>query len=152
MPRSNGNDAGAIAIWIDHRAARLIELDNGEAHIRTIESDAEEVPRSFGHVANQPPHHGFAGDKEKHADARRRQQLEQFYARVADEAAGAPGAVVVLGPGLARKEFEKSIGANHALAGRIEKNEPADANLTENQVVATARKLLGQPPARAKRR
>lgn len=65
MPKPNGEATGAsLAVWIDHREARLIKLHEGEARVRVIESGANEAFRSFGHVGNQPPHHGYAGDKE----------------------------------------------------------------------------------------
>ena len=148
MLKPTGYDA-TLAIWIDHREAKLIDLSGDEARITRIASDADEVPRSFGHVGNQPAHHGFAGDKEKHADQRRRQQLDRFYSKVAEQAgAAANGAgVVVLGPGMARKEFEKA--ADGGFAGRIRHNESVDAKLTEAQVVAKARDLIGKSPRRA---
>ncbi|MFG0273984.1 MAG: hypothetical protein ACF8QF_02890 [Phycisphaerales bacterium] len=147
MLQSKGYDA-TLAIWIDHREAKIIDLSGDEARITRIESDADEVPRSFGHVGNQPAHHGFAGDKEKHADHRRRRQLEQFYAKVAEQARSAANGsgLVVLGPGMARKEFEKIASG---LADRIRHNEGVDANLTEAQVVAKARDLVGKSPRRA---
>jgi len=153
MPNRNGHER-RLGIWIDHREAKLIELnDNGDApSVKRIESDAGEVPRSFGHVGNQPAHTGYAGDKEKHADQRRKKQLRRFYSEVADEAARntTPARVVVLGPGQARKEFQHALEDKHALAQKIERNESVDANLTEAQVVARVKEMLGQPPARMK--
>lgn len=152
MPK-HGHNGAHLVIWIDHREARLFDLDGeGEARMRIIASDAEETPRSFGHVGNLPPHHGYAGDKEKHADAKRKQQLDHFYEQVAGEAAkrAADGAVAVIGPGMARKEFEKSIDATHKLHGRITQNESVDANLTDAQLKARAKELLGRPAARVK--
>lgn len=78
--------------------------------------------------------------------------LGQFYEKVSDEVAAASNGAGadVLGPGLARKEFEHAIDANHPLRGRIRRNEAVDANLTEKQVIAKVRELLGQPPERVK--
>jgi hypothetical protein len=152
MPKHEHNGA-RLVIWIDHREARLFDLDGaGGARMHAISSDAEETPRSFGHVGNLPPHQGYAGDTEKHATAKRRQQLDHFYEEVAGEAArrAGDGEVVVIGPGMARKEFEKSIESTHSLRGRIARNESADANLTDAQLKARAKELLGRPPARVR--
>lgn len=152
MPKHEHNGA-RVVVWIDHREAKIFDLDgSGDARVHTTSSDAEETPRSFGHVGNLPPHQGYAGDAEKHATAKRRQQLDQFYEEVATEAArrADDGEVVVIGPGMARKEFAKSIKTTHALHGRIERNEGVNANLTDAQLKARAKELLGRPPARVK--
>ena len=130
--------AGGIGIWIDHRRAVVFDLA-GE-HEETIESGAEEVPRS-GPGVRQTTGHGYGPDSHHHAERRREASLKGFYEAIAHRVSGA-GRVVILGPDGARTELAKVIVERKGPA--VHANAPADTHLTMPQVVALAREIMAR--------
>ncbi len=89
-----------VGVWIDHRRAVIVRITDGVEEIQSIESDMEK-------------HIRFAGGKpEDQQDHRFTNHLNEYYAKVIAVLHDAE-AILILGPGEAKGEFEKRLRAGH---------------------------------------
>lgn len=132
----------AVAVWLDHTRATLMEFAPGMSPtLGHIKSGVEPVRQSTGHIPNLPPAHGVGAVAHGSAERRHDQQLRKFYEGLAKRVEGAER-VAVLGPGRAREEFAEVLRRTPGPARALKAVEPVDSRLTEAQVVARARELL----------
>jgi len=135
-----------VGIWIDHSIASIVILQDEDEHVRNIESDAESRHRAAG-GSPAPTKYG-PGDPgdQKRLEQRRQHELQEFYQSVV-EALEKPDAIVVMGPGTAKTEFEKELKKDQHLAGKLKDVKSAD-KMTERQWVAEVRKYYGKQAPR----
>ena len=118
-------------LWIDHREAIAVLMDNGEDETRRIESGIEKHVRFSG--GNQPED-GLA------EDARDRQfasHLTRYYDDVISNIRDVES-ILIFGPGEAKGEFAKRLTAK-GFDGRIVDVETVD-KMTPRQIAAKVRK------------
>ncbi len=115
-----------IAIWIDHKEARLLRVDSAEIDEVSVEATH--------HLHNKHPR-GPEGDKNHPDDAKR------FFHEAAHALEGAEE-VLVVGPSTAKLEFLRYIHKHeHTLEPRIVGIETVD-HPTDGQLVAYARQYF----------
>lgn len=125
-----------VGLWIDHRHAVIVTLQEQGEHIKHIESHVDKRVRYSGasqtHIETAP-HDDFAEDKR---DRRIDEQLARYYHAILDDLRDAH-AIFVMGPGAAKVEFQKHLEALK-LGDKIAGIEPAD-KLTDAQIAARVR-------------
>jgi len=141
-------------IWIDHRRAIIVMLENGNVTVQTLPSDVDLRPRrkggSTGTTASgrrrMPGGGRAAGPQdampEDRIDRKHKAALEHFYRRVVS-AAGGVGSVLLFGPGEAKTEMSRVLDDSPGAADRSVWVEPAD-KLTDRQIVARVRAFFGE--------
>ncbi len=141
MSRSTG-------IWIDHARAMIVMFGEGAPVVDEVTSNAESHHKSIGSSGVRPPGHlkGAAIDR---YERRRTAELKGYYTNVIRRCAGSK-AIVVIGPGLAKRELVKQWRAR-TTPPPIVAVETAD-HLTQRQIVAQARKMLAEQAAKPTRR
>ena len=113
-------------VWIDHQEARIF-------HFNTVEAERTSVRSSHPH---QHLHHKANTPGSGHAPVE-----EAFLERVV-QALGRAGAILITGPGSARKELAQHIARVHPqLASRISGVEPLD-HPSDGQLLALARRFF----------
>lgn len=126
--------ARKLGIWIDHREAVMVVVDNGDVRIKRLESNAE---------SNVNPSEGWKGSgtgvpqsisQEKKAQGRRRHQYRAYYQNVLKEIRKAEQ-VYLLGPGEAKRELKKEMDKHKDQQGKLLAVEPCD-RVIESQLIA----------------
>ena len=112
-------------VWIDHKKAVIVSASEGRVTTRTLESDVAAHP----HFGGQQD-----GGGEKKYEERHRERLERYYNEVIDHI-GTPEAVLIFGPGEAKRELRARLGRSAAPSQPFVEIETAD-KLTEPQIVA----------------
>ena len=117
-----------VAIWIDHREAILITF-YGEIFISEEELFSEAGPHTHG-----------GGWAQHRIEAHRHEILKHYY----DEVIGHLGPVdeiLILGPGQAKHELNRSIDHHKGLKGKVMAVRGTD-HLTEKEIVAEAEQFF----------
>ncbi len=117
-----------IGLWIDHREAVIVTLQDKAEDIQRLESDVE----SRGRFSS-----GVKGVGEDIRDRRIEGHLEQFYDAVIAHLQDAT-AVLIMGPGEAKTEFHKHM-EKRLPETKIVNVEAAD-KMTDPQIVAKVRR------------
>jgi stalled ribosome rescue protein Dom34 len=114
-----------IGLWIDHRSAVIVIIQDGQEEIKEIKSNMEKKVR-------------FKDDFAFGEDLRDRQfqnHLNSYYDEVIEYMRDAER-ILILGPGEAKGELEKRI-EHHGIKAKVQV-EAAD-KMTENQISAKVR-------------
>jgi hypothetical protein len=129
-----------IGIWIDHKEAILVSIEDGQTKVDRIESHADSHFRPSGGWKAGSTSVAQSVSKEQKADQRRKQQFHSFYQMIIKKADVA-GKIFIFGPGEAKlelaKEFEK-IKGKHAKIAAVQ----VSNKLTENQIVAKVKSFF----------
>src|SRR6476661_6357971 len=121
---------GQAGIWIDHRAAFIVFVDQGREETKRIKSDVEKHVRFSGRAASE----------EGSADDQRDKQFAAHLARYYDEVIAHvrdAESILLFGPGEAKGELEKRL-TSKGLGERIVGIETTD-KMTDRQIVARVR-------------
>ncbi|MEJ5224309.1 MAG: hypothetical protein WHV44_07620 [Anaerolineales bacterium] len=118
-----------VGVWIDHKQALVVQLNNGEKQIQVIESQLAPrtrlVRRSVGDI-DLP--------NELHTNQRYEKHLKLYLDRVM-EALQSADSILLMGPGEAKIELQKTLQKSKALAERIAAVETV-GKLTQRQIAA----------------
>lgn len=118
-----------VGVWIDRKQALIVQLDNGERQIQVIESQLPPrtrlVRRSVGDI-DLP--------NELHTNQRYEKHLKLYLNRVAEALQNADS-ILLMGPGEAKIELQKTLQKSKTLAERIAGVETV-GKLTQNQIAA----------------
>ncbi len=148
MPGSTTLAPFTTLVWIDGERAMLVYSDE-DSVVHRIVAAIPARHRSMGHVHRDPTvRHGGGGPVEDHLERARAQREREFLARVA--AAIPPiDELVIIGPGVIREHLAHLIRSDdrHHRRSRQVRCEPAD-RLTEHQIVARLRSIVGDSPPR----
>jgi hypothetical protein len=141
-------------IWVDHRRAVLVKLEDGRATTEKVLSGvgararrtggskgatAKGAGRSRGGGRIAGPQSAMPEDR---VDRKFDQALRHYYERVA-EAIGDAKAIFLMGPGEAAAELAKTLDGHPELGPRVCGIEAAD-KLTDRQVVARVREVFSE--------
>jgi hypothetical protein len=125
-----------VGIWIDHRRAIVVTIDEGRESHQIIESERENDERPNGGRRSSTPYGPQAGSQEHQLEAKERQRAIRFYKEVI-LAMGKPDELLVMGPAGAKREFVELLEKQSDLRVKI-KMETTD-RMTEAQVAAKVR-------------
>jgi stalled ribosome rescue protein Dom34 len=121
-----------VGIWIDHKKAVIVTLSAGRVSTTTLASDVG-------------PHTHYAGSQEgggeKKYEERHSQDLDRYYDDVI-RALGEPDALLLFGPGEAKRQLKNRLGRSNVLSESIVAVESADM-LTDPQIVAKVKAHFG---------
>ncbi len=136
-----------IGVWLDHRAAQLVELNDGDVKHTEIESDVERHTKSTGGTKlGGRPQFGAADSSERRLNERRQHEIRNFFDRVKAALTGADQ-IAILGSGIAKDEFARYLEENNGLHERVVSVE-ACKPLTKGQLVALVKERFHQPSPR----
>ena len=117
-------------IWIDHKEAFVVFVDEGAQEAHRPESGIEKHVRYAGHGA---AHEGQADDQR---DRQAAAHLGKYYDEVITHVAAAD-AIFILGPGEAKGELEKRL-ASKGMGAKVVGVETTD-KMTDHQIAARVR-------------
>ena len=127
-------------VWIDHKKAVIVSASEGHVTTKTLDSDVAAHP----HFGGQQD-----GGGEKKYEGRHRQSLERYYDDVINHL-GEPEALLIFGPGEAKRELKERLGRSGTRSQLIVEIEAAD-RLTDPQIVAKVKDHFSEnwiPPLR----
>ena len=101
MTKSERTMMQKMGIWIDHKEAFLVSLQDGQTTIERIESNAESHFRPSGGWKSSGTNVAQSVSKEQTADERRKHQFRNFYLEVIERARNA-SLLYIFGPGEAK--------------------------------------------------
>ena len=125
-----------VGLWIDHKQAYAIWSTDGR--IEVIPSRIEPPAHYSGGTQLGGKLNQKADTELRHND-RFRLQLNKYYQQVMSALKSADS-ILIMGPGKAKIELEKTIKKNKSMQKRILKVETAD-KMTKNQMIAYVRKF-----------
>ena len=121
-----------VGVWIDHRKAVIVSIAEGHVTTKTVESDVG-------------PHPHYAGSQdgggEKKYEERHNLRLDQYYDDVIRQI-GQPDALLLFGPGEAKRQLNDRLSPSKASSERIVAIETTD-KLTDPQIVAKVKEHYG---------
>jgi hypothetical protein len=131
-----------VGVWIDHRHAMIVSIQQGKETTREIESDVEPHVRLSGGSRSGTPYgpQDIASDGKR--DRRHARQLADFYRRVMDLIHDADE-ILIFGPGEAKMEFKKTMHKSSHFATRVVGTETVD-KMTRRQFVAKVRERFAE--------
>jgi hypothetical protein len=128
-----------VGLWIDHRKAVIVKIEDEAVETQEIESNIEKHARfssgTHSNASNNPQ--GPASE-----DSRDRQfegHLDKYYEKIESIIHDADS-IWIIGPGEAKIELENYL-KSHAFCGCIAGVEPAD-KLTDKQIASKVRKYF----------
>lgn len=131
-----------VGLWIDHKKAVIVSVNEKAEHIQTIESGAKRVEYR-GPRRTASSHGAQYSQGEDQLDNQFTEHLNKYYDQVAALLRGA-ASILIFGPGEARTEFRARLAREKGPPRRIDV-EPAD-RMTDRQIVARVRKYFAQKP------
>ena len=121
-----------VGVWIDHKKAVIVSVAAGHVTTTTLESDVEPHPHYAG---------SQEGGGEKKYEERHNLRLDQYYDEVISRI-GQPDALLLFGPGEAKRQLKDRLGPSQASSARIVAVETTD-KLTDPQIVAKVKEHYG---------
>jgi len=126
-----------IGIWIDKREAKIVSLENGNEHIKTIMSDIEEFNPLGGSGTKFKGGPQDVVQDSKYLE-REKHQFKEFFKALVPSMEEA-NAIVIFGPAQSGEKLQKDLQENHLqLCSKIISVEKAD-NMTDNQLKSWVR-------------
>ena len=129
-----------MGIWIDHKEAILVWIEDDQTTVEHIESGAESHFRPSGGWKTGSTSVAQVVSREQRADERRKHQYHNFYQMVIQKIGGADN-IFILGPGEAKLELAKEIKKIKGWHDRIAAVETSD-RLNETQTVAKVKSFF----------
>lgn len=126
-----------IGLWIDHKKAVIVILENGGEQVKQIPSNMEKHVRFRGGARTRTAYSPNFFTAETQVDRRFTEHLNKYYTQVISEVAGA-SSLFIFGSGPAKHEFEKRLKNGKRRIPQLQ-IENAD-KMTDRQVVAKVRK------------
>lgn len=121
-------------IWVDHRKAVLVSIEEGSTTVFRLESGAEHRTHSAGGWRAGGTYVAQCVSNEQRMDERQKHQLHTFYQEII-KAIGKAGEVYIFGPGEAKHELAAEIKKRkspHAVIAAVE----ACDKMTDPQIAA----------------
>ena len=131
-------------IWIDHREAVMVSIENGATSVCLVESGVGQHFRPSGGWKAGGTSVAQSIVKEQTADERRKHGLHAFYQKVIKKADGQTGEVFIFGPGEAKHELVKEVQKIKDTRITISAVETCD-RLTLPQITAKVRSFFKVP-------
>ena len=131
-----------VGLWIDHRRATVVAIENGEVTVKVIESNVGPRTRLSGGARSATSYGPQDVASEGQRDRRYKHLLDMYYQDVIRTIKDAE-AILILGPGEAKEELKKRVERSKALKGRLIGVETAD-KMTKRQLVGAVRRRFGE--------
>lgn len=125
-----------VGLWIDHKKAIIVTLNNQGSSVKEIESGVE---KHLSRSGDSPLEGSYEAQMVPADNSQQRaftHDLNGFYDEVIDSFSPA-NAILIFGPGEAKTEFKKRL-EKHKLADQIVGVEAVD-QMTEGQITAKVR-------------
>jgi hypothetical protein len=126
-----------VGIWIDHRRAVVVTIENGTETINTLEGDMDRQPKAAGRTGNKTKWGPQAPVNEHRVEEHYKLHVVNFYKDVI-KAIGKADQLFIMGPAQAKLEFVEEIEKVADLRAVPRKVETAD-KMTDPQVAAKVR-------------
>jgi len=126
-----------VGVWLDHRKAVIVTLDNSHEKILFVDSDVEKRVRLAGGSRSVIPYGPQDIAAEGRKDRKYLQHLESYFGEV-ESRLGDPISIYIFGPGEAKIQLQKYLKKNHKLGKHIKRIESAD-KMTTRQIAARVR-------------
>jgi hypothetical protein len=126
-----------VGIWIDHRNAVIVTIEDGRESITTIESDIDHQPKAAGRTGNPTKWGPQAPINERRIEENYRHQVVLFYKDVI-KSIGKADQLLVMGPAQAKLEFAEELKKVADLRQVPLKVETVD-KMTDPQIAAKVR-------------
>ncbi|GAB4496286.1 MAG: hypothetical protein OHK003_00850 [Anaerolineales bacterium] len=128
-----------IGLWIDHKRAVILTLNDEDESLQILEPDVGRRPRYRGMGRTRTPHSAQYQKGDDQLDKQFEGYLNKYYEKVLVQLQGA-NAVLIFGPGEAKAELKKHLESqkNHTQIIGIES---AD-KMTDRQIAAKIRKYF----------
>ena len=126
-----------VGIWIDHRRAVLVTIDNGQEERNIVESDLEQISGPEGSRRTSTPYGPQVTDVERQTEGRVSHHLQKFYRDVIKRI-GTTDTLLIFGPAEAKQELASMIKDDPSLRALHVKVESAD-RMTDDQIAAKVR-------------
>ena len=121
-----------VGVWIDHKKAVIVSIADGHVTTRTLASDVEPHPHYAG---------SQEGGGEQKYEERHNLHLDQYYDEVISKI-GQPDALLLFGPGEAKRQLKDRLGRSPASSECFVAVESTD-KLTDPQIVAKVKDHYG---------
>lgn len=128
-----------IGLWIDHKRAVMLTINEQGETIQKIESGIEKHIHYRGLTRPRTPYSAQYQQGDDQLDNQFTQHLNKFYGKVIALIRGAD-AILIFGPGEAKSELQKRLAREKACT-QIVNVEPAD-KMTDRQIAAKVRKYF----------
>jgi stalled ribosome rescue protein Dom34 len=126
-----------IGLWIDHKQAVIVILQDKREEIRKIHSNIQKPNKTPGGARTHAPYSAQYFKAER--DRQRMEHLNRFYREVLASIRDA-GSILIFGPGEAKRELQKQM-RHERIQNRIAAIETSD-KLTDRQFAAKVRKYF----------
>ena len=126
-----------IGIWIDHRRALLITIENGEESRVEVESDVDGITGPEGSRRTSTTYGPQVTDVEHRVEARASHHLQKYYREIIKRI-GTTDSLLIMGPASAKQELATMIKDDPSLRAWHVVLEPAD-RMTDDQIAAKVR-------------
>ena len=127
-------------LWIDHKEAIIVSIENGESVVHRVPSGAESHFKPSGGWKSGGTNVAQAVSNEHTAEESRKHQYHVFYQKVI-ELLDDSSKIAIFGPGEAKVELNKEIGKLKELHKKVTAVEPCE-RITENQLVAKVKEFF----------
>jgi len=128
-----------IGLWIDHKKAVIVILEDDKEEVKQIQSDMEKHARFRGGARTKAAYSPNFFTAETQVDRRFNEHLNKYYSQIISQVTGAKS-LFVFGSGEAKHEFEKRLKSGKR---RIPKLHVENADkMTDRQVAAKVRKYF----------
>jgi stalled ribosome rescue protein Dom34 len=135
-----------VGLWIDHREAVVVALDDEEAEVLHFESHVEKSHRLAGGSRSKTPYGPQDIAPEHKLEERRKHQLTRFFEGLKAHVRDADQ-IFIMGPGEAKLKFVRFLQQDHAAIQRIAGVETRD-KMTDNQIIAAVVDFFGHRMAK----
>lgn len=125
-------------VWIDHRRAVIVSLQNDEIKTEEIKSEVVSHERFEGEGTDKIKSGEQIMNREIHKEAKHQNELKVFYEKVVDRLINS-SQIYIFGPAEAKYGLEKQIEKHNTLKN-ISLNVAASDNLSKNEIVAEVKK------------
>jgi stalled ribosome rescue protein Dom34 len=129
-----------VGLWIDHRKAVIVKIEDEGEKIKLIKSNIEKQVRPSGGSRSRTVYGPQDVSAEDTREKRFMGHLEKYYDEVVSSLRDAES-ILIFGPGEAKGELKKHIEKHKELSGHIAGVETAD-KMTEAQILAKVRQFF----------
>jgi hypothetical protein len=126
--------APSVGIWIDHKRAVIVSASAGHVTVKSVESNVGPHARYSGRAGYPTADGPHDGRGEKKYEGRYDAHLARYYDDVISQL-GQPVALLIFGPGEAKRQLKERLSHSSTRSDRIVGIETTD-KLTDPQIVA----------------
>ena len=130
-----------VGIWIDYKKAVIVSASANRVTVKTLESEVGPHARYSDRAAYPTPDGPQEHGGENTYEQRYAQHLDRYYDEVISQL-GQPAALLIFGPGEAKRQLKARLSASKALPAQLVGIETTD-KMTDPQIVAKVKDHYG---------